>query len=61
MHSGSGLANAASPCPAWCNWPHDTSSRLVKEVASFGGDVRNLVPDFVLERFVSRFDRKTRG
>jgi len=38
-----------------------TSSRLVKEVASFGGDVRNLVPDFVLERFVSRFDRKTRG
>ncbi|MFM7736443.1 MAG: pantetheine-phosphate adenylyltransferase [Alphaproteobacteria bacterium] len=38
-----------------------TSSRLVKEVAAFGGDVRNLVPDFVLERFVSRFARPKRS
>ncbi len=37
-----------------------TSSRLVKEVASFGGDVRNLVPDFVLDRFAPRFARKPR-
>lgn len=38
-----------------------TSSRRVKEVASFGGDVRKFVPDFVLERFGSRFKRLARG
>ena len=37
-----------------------TSSRLVKEVASFGGDVRNLVPEFVLERFGTRFAKAPR-
>lgn len=37
-----------------------TSSRLVKEVASFGGDVRNLVPEFVLERFGTRFAKMPR-
>jgi len=37
-----------------------TSSRLVKEVASFGGDVRNLVPEFVLERFGTRFAKTPR-
>jgi pantetheine-phosphate adenylyltransferase len=36
-----------------------TSSRLVKEVATFGGDVRNLVPDFVLDRFAERLARKS--
>lgn len=30
------------------------SSSLVKEVASFGGDVATLVPDFVLEPLVAR-------
>lgn len=35
-----------------------TSSRLVKEVASFGGDVRNLVPDFVLDRYAARLRRE---
>jgi pantetheine-phosphate adenylyltransferase len=34
-----------------------TSSRLVKEVAMFGGNVRNLVPDFVFERFAERLKR----
>ncbi len=41
-----------------------TSSRLVKEVATFGGDVRNLVPDFVLQRFAERLAKqaqKARG
>jgi pantetheine-phosphate adenylyltransferase len=38
-----------------------TSSRRVKEVASFGGDVRKFVPEFVLERFGSRFKRSARG
>lgn len=41
-----------------------TSSRLVKEVATFGGDVRNLVPDFVLQRFAERLTKqaqKARG
>ena len=37
-----------------------TSSRLVKEVASCGGDVRNLVPEFVLERFGTRFAKAPR-
>jgi pantetheine-phosphate adenylyltransferase len=37
-----------------------TSSRRVKEVASFGGDVRKFVPDFVLERFGARFQRGSR-
>ncbi len=36
-----------------------TSSRLVKEVATFGGDVRNLVPDFVVERFRERLERSS--
>jgi pantetheine-phosphate adenylyltransferase len=36
-----------------------TSSRLVKEVATFGGDVRNLVPDFVLDRFAERLTKKS--
>jgi pantetheine-phosphate adenylyltransferase len=35
-----------------------TSSRLVKEVATFGGDVRNLVPDFVMDRFAERIAAK---
>ncbi|MBM4242609.1 MAG: pantetheine-phosphate adenylyltransferase [Deltaproteobacteria bacterium] len=35
-----------------------TSSRLVKEVATFGGDVRNLVPEFVLQRFGERITKK---
>ena len=35
-----------------------TSSRLVKEVATFGGDVRNLVPDFVMDRFAERLAAK---
>jgi len=35
-----------------------TSSRLVKEVATFGGDVRNLVPEFVLHRFGERITKK---
>jgi pantetheine-phosphate adenylyltransferase len=38
-----------------------TSSRRVKEVAGFGGDVRKFVPDFVLERFGTRFQRLARG
>ena len=33
------------------------SSSLVKEVATFGGDVRGLVPDPVLDRLVSRLRR----
>lgn len=37
-----------------------TSSRLVKEVATFGGDVRNLVPEFVMDRFAQRIARKAR-
>lgn len=38
-----------------------TSSRLVKEVATFGGDVHNLVPEFVLERFEERLRKAARG
>ena len=38
-----------------------TSSRLVKEVATFGGDVRNLVPDFVLDRFAQRLAKSSPG
>lgn len=37
-----------------------TSSRLVKEVATFGGDVRNLVPEFVMDRFGERIAKKAR-
>jgi len=37
-----------------------TSSRLVKEVATFGGDVRNLVPEFVLDRFAERIAKSKR-
>ncbi|MDQ1643398.1 MAG: pantetheine-phosphate adenylyltransferase [Actinomycetota bacterium] len=33
------------------------SSSLVKEVATFGGDVRGLVPDPVLDRLVTRLRR----
>jgi pantetheine-phosphate adenylyltransferase len=36
-----------------------TSSRLVKEVATFGGDVHSLVPDFVMDRFAERIAKKT--
>jgi len=36
-----------------------TSSRLVKEVATFGGDVRTLVPDFVMDRFAERLAKKS--
>jgi pantetheine-phosphate adenylyltransferase len=35
-----------------------TSSRLVKEVATFGGDVRNLVPEFVMDRFAERIAKR---
>jgi len=38
-----------------------TSSRLVKEVATFGGDVRNLVPEFVMDRFAERLATNTRA
>ena len=37
-----------------------TSSRRVKEVASFGGDVRKFVPEFVLERFGARLKNASR-
>jgi pantetheine-phosphate adenylyltransferase len=37
-----------------------TSSRLVKEVATFGGDVRNLVPEFVMDRFAERIATNSR-
>ena len=33
------------------------SSSLVKEVASYGGDVSALVPDFVLEPLMTRLAR----
>jgi pantetheine-phosphate adenylyltransferase len=33
------------------------SSSLVKEVASYGGDVRGLVPDAVLPRLLDRLGR----
>ena len=36
------------------------SSSLVKEVASFGGDVASLVPDFVLEPLVARLAQVNR-
>jgi hypothetical protein len=32
----------------------------VKEVATFGGDVRNLVPEFVIDRFAERIAKKVR-
>jgi pantetheine-phosphate adenylyltransferase len=34
-----------------------TSSRLVKEVASLGGDIRGLVPEVVYRRLMQKFDR----
>jgi pantetheine-phosphate adenylyltransferase len=34
-----------------------TSSRLVKEVASLGGDIRGLVPDIVHRNLMRKFDR----
>lgn len=37
------------------------SSSLVKEVASFGGDVGAFVPDFVLDRLTERAAERTRG
>ena len=36
------------------------ASSLVKEVATFGGDVSGLIPDFVHERLVSRLDERRR-
>ena len=33
------------------------SSSLIKEVARFGGDVKGLLPDFVLERLLERMGR----
>lgn len=36
------------------------SSSLVKEVATFGGDVSGLVPDFVRERLAARIDENRR-
>ena len=33
------------------------SSSLIKEVARYGGDVRGLLPDFVLERLLDRLGR----
>jgi len=38
-----------------------TSSRLIKQVATFGGDVRTLVPDLVAERFAARLKRSARA
>jgi pantetheine-phosphate adenylyltransferase len=35
-----------------------TASRLIKEVASLGGDVREFVPEGVHRRLVERFQRK---
>ena len=40
----------ARPAPSGRSWP----PRLVKEVASYGGDVSGLVPDFVNEALVAR-------
>jgi len=36
------------------------ASSLVKEVATFGGDVSGLVPDFVRERLVTRLAERRR-
>lgn len=36
-----------------------TSSRLVKEVARFGGDVSNFLPKVVLERFAQRLPKES--
>lgn len=36
------------------------SSSLIKEVATFGGDVSGLVPDFVRERLATRIDENRR-
>jgi pantetheine-phosphate adenylyltransferase len=38
-----------------------TSSRLIKQVAMFGGDVRNLVPEPVCERFAARLKQSARA
>ena len=37
------------------------ASSLVKEVATFGGDVSGLIPDFVLERLTARLDERREG
>ncbi|WP_235734786.1 pantetheine-phosphate adenylyltransferase [Nocardioides alcanivorans] len=37
------------------------ASSLVKEVATFGGDVSGLVPGFVRERLVTRLDERRRA
>ncbi len=37
------------------------ASSLVKEVATFGGDVSGLVPDFVLRRLTARLAEQQRG
>src|SRR5437667_12018476 len=39
--------------PAWSY----VSSSLIKEVARYGGDVRGLLPDFVLDRLMERLGR----
>ena len=36
------------------------ASSLVKEVATFGGDVSGLIPDFVHERLTARLDERRR-
>lgn len=37
------------------------SSSLIKEVATFGGDVSGLVPDFVRERLAARLEERRRS
>jgi len=37
------------------------SSSSVKEIASFGGDVSECVPDFVAEMLYEKYNRKNRG
>lgn len=36
------------------------SSSTIKEVASFGGDVSNMVPSYVNTKLIEKFDRKDR-
>ena len=37
------------------------ASSLVKEVATFGGDVSGLIPEFVRERLTARLDERRQG
>jgi pantetheine-phosphate adenylyltransferase len=37
------------------------SSSLLKEIATYGGDVSGLVPDVVLDRLLERIDERNRG